>query len=99
MPLVVFHPAARREYLDALAWYTERGVHLGQQFAQEMAAAVQRIAEAPERWPSGEGLTRRVVVPRFPYLIHYRYAAQAQRVRIVAVAHSSREPTYWHRRS
>jgi plasmid stabilization system protein ParE len=95
---VRFHPQAHKEYLDAVQWYSDRGGRLGHRFAQEVAAAVQRIEEAPQRWPVSEIETRRVLVHHFPYVIHYRFQATSNLIRIVAVAHTSRDPFYWRHR-
>jgi plasmid stabilization system protein ParE len=40
---------------------------------------------------------RKAVVPRFPYCIFYR--AEATRVHVIAVFHSSRNPAIWQGRA
>ena len=92
------HPEARKEYQDALRWYRQRGRELALRFADEFEAAVQRITQAPQRWPVGDILTRRVLLHGFPFVIHYRYHEARSYVWIVAVAHTSRDPAYWHKR-
>jgi plasmid stabilization system protein ParE len=46
---------------------------------------------------SSDTLTRRVLVPRFPYQVVYRL--MSTEIVIVAVAHLKRRPGYWRRRS
>ena len=62
-------------------------------FAQEVDAAVSRIAETPIRYPLAEHGTRRIVLQRFPYNVFYRVGAEETVV--VAVAHQKRRPGYW----
>ena len=88
-----FHPAAREELREARLWYEERSPLSAVAFAQEVSAAVSRIAEAPMRYPVAEHGTRRVVLQRFPYNVFYR--AGPEETIIVAVAHQKRLPGYW----
>ncbi len=90
---VEFHPAAHAEVETAQAWYEERSLLAAAAFLRELSAAVQRIQEAPQRYPRGDAGTRRVVLERFPFTIHYR--AGADTVTVVAVAHQKRRPGYW----
>ena len=68
---VRFHPAARDELREARLWYEERSPLSAVAFAQEVDAAVSRIAEAPMRYPVAEHGTRRVILQRFPYNVFY----------------------------
>jgi plasmid stabilization system protein ParE len=86
-------PAAFAESEEAAAWYAERDPDLGIAFALEVDKAIQKIADAPWRWPAHLHGTRRVLLKRFPYLIVYR--EEAKRVLVVAIAHGKRKPGYW----
>jgi hypothetical protein len=46
---------------------------------------------------SGDGLTRRALVARFPYQVVYRI--RPGEIVIVAVAHLKRRPGYWKNRA
>lgn len=93
---VGFHPAAAREYADALEWYAARGEALGSVFQQEVERAIRLVAASPERWPRFGVRHRRLLLRRFPYfLIYLRHQTQ---IFIVAVAHARRKPRYWRRR-
>ena len=55
------------------------------------------IAETPLRYQTGEHGTREYVLPwRFPYTIVYRVGEKV--IIVMAVAHQSRAPGYWHDR-
>jgi plasmid stabilization system protein ParE len=91
---VDFHPAALREVEDAQAWYEERSLLAASAFLRGLSVAIQRIQQTPHRYPESEAGTRRLLVERFPFTIHYR-ATAADTLTIVAVAHQKRRPGYW----
>ena len=94
---IEFHPEARDEFLAAVTYFEERRPGLGATFLTRIEATVQRAADAPATGtPMGNEL-RRLFVRRFPYYV--LYASDAERLRIIAVAHFRRRPGYWrHRR-
>lgn len=69
---------------------------MAERFAEELDAALERIAEAPQRWPVYLHGTRRVRLTRFPYLVPYR--EEPTRILVVAIAHAKRKPGYWKKR-
>jgi len=87
------HPEALLEGEEAVAWYAERDIRVSTQFANDLEMAMQRIAEAPHRWPLYLHGTRRVRLTRFPFLLPYR--DDPLRILIVAIAHAKRKPGYW----
>ncbi|WP_438031196.1 type II toxin-antitoxin system RelE/ParE family toxin [Sorangium sp. So ce233] len=89
-------PAALAEAEEAAAWYAERDPRVAARFADEIEAALTRIAEAPDRWPSHRYGTRRERLTRFPYLIVYR--DEPARILVVAIAHAKQRPGYWSKR-
>ncbi len=89
-------PAALAEAEEAAAWYAERDPRVAARFAVELEAALNRIAEAPHRWPAYFHGTRRVRLTRFPYLVAYR--EDPTRILVVAIAHAKRRPGYWKKR-
>ena len=90
---VFFHPEADTEYEEAFAWYAERSPEIAVRFEQEVEAAVTSIVNASTRWPLYDEVHRKVLLPRFPYLVIYR--EHESRVAIVAIAHGHRHPGYW----
>jgi plasmid stabilization system protein ParE len=86
-------PAALAEAEDAAAWYAERDPRVAARFAAELETALQRVTEAPQRWPTYLHGTRRVRLTRFPYLVAYR--EDPTRILVVAIAHAKRKPGYW----
>jgi len=92
-----FHPAARLEFVEAIGFYESQKLGLGASFSREVVAAIERMIQAPDRWPLITPKLRRCLVHSYPYAIIYRETGED--VLIVAVAHSSRRPGYWSERS
>jgi toxin ParE1/3/4 len=79
-----------------MQWYAERSPTAAHAFAAEINACAERVAEAPNRWPSYVHDTRRYLFPHFPFSLVYR--VRNGDLEIVAVAHHSRRPGYWRSR-
>ncbi|WP_454131724.1 hypothetical protein [Microbacterium lacticum] len=95
------HPAAREEYLDALAWYDDQEAGLGDRLGDDLDAGVDIIREWPDAAPPYRGrqrhpLIRRKGVEDFPYGIVY--FVRDDEVIVVAYAHEKRRPGYWRSR-
>lgn len=89
-----FHPGARAEHLDHVAFYESRQSGLGESYLAEFELVMSRICEAPERFAVvGERAIRRVHLRRFPVSVLYRVIAGE--VQVLAVAHKRRRPSYW----
>jgi len=93
---ISFHPAAIEEAISATRWYRERSPLAATRFVAELNQVIDRILEAPHRWPHSPRGTRKLKLPCFPFLVIYRDADGA--VLILAVAHGSRRPGYWKNR-
>ena len=91
-----FHPEARLEYREAAAFYESRSLGLGAAFTREIEAAIERVVEAPDRWRIIHDDVRRCLTRTFPYGV--LYVIEKEYVLIVAIAHFSRKPGYWHER-
>jgi len=90
---VDFHPRARDEVEEAQSWYEERSLLAAAGFLHELSVAVRRIIEAPNRYPVSLRGTRRILLERFPFTIHYQVSEND--IVVVAVAHQKRRPGYW----
>src|SRR5690625_6905908 len=88
-----FHPQARSEFLDAIAYYEEHGQGLGTAFNEEVRTSIDQLITnlwIGFRYKAG---TRGVLLRRFPfYLI---YLLQAKEVTIIAVEQQGRRRGYW----
>lgn len=91
-----FHPEARLEFRESAAFYKACRSGLGVAFNREMESVLQRIQEAPERWPELEDGVRRCLARRFPCAI--LYTIESGCILVIAVMHCSRRPGYWRNR-
>jgi len=94
---VSFHSGAWIDYQEALDWYDARSARAAAGFQAAINAAVDRIVEAPQRWPLCDDRHRMYIMRRYPFSIVYR--VEDDDVYIIAIAHSSRDAGYWDDRS
>lgn len=87
----VLRRVAEQEFDDSIAYYEGKHEGLGQEFRAVIEQYFQRIADNPEWFPEVRGKVRRaVVLRRFPFVIHF--LIEAERIVILSVFHTSREP-------
>ena len=96
MKLLIIESEAEEELSDSMAFYEKRQAGLGLEFERAARQAVQMIQAAPELHPLRRDGTRRLVMERFPFVIHYADLPGA--IWILAFAHAKRKPGYWRRR-
>ena len=90
---VRFLELAHRELSDAVLFYDLEFSGLGDEFKNEVKAAVARISRHPAAWPTELGEIRKCLLHRFPYKI--LYSVESDYILVVAVAHQHRMPEYW----
>ncbi len=88
-----FHPLAESEFLDAAKFYEARSAGLGHSFLAAVLHATEQILANPEASPVVRGRLRRKALPRFPYSLIYDVEVGV--IRIFAVMHHKRRPSYW----
>jgi toxin ParE1/3/4 len=93
---IEFHPAARAELLEAIDWYNARSPVAATEFAREIEQALERIHEAPLRYPETRSRHRRFVLLNYPFDVVYRLSKNT--IEILAISHHSRRPGYWNGR-
>src|SRR5262249_33285396 len=94
-PLRISHPASA-EFAEAVRWYEHKRIGLGGEFFDAVTHAIEQIRARPEIGTVA-GRTRSGLLTRFPYRLIYR--VRDNDIYIVAIAHTSRRPGYWQRRS
>ena len=93
-----FHPEAEIEHLETVVYYETRQAGLGASYLAEFESALERICQAPNRYPiERKPDIRRMRLRRFPFTILYRESRGT--VQVLAVAHRRRRPLYWLSRS
>lgn len=93
---VTFRRAAHAEFIEATAWYEAQRPGLGAEFIAQIERCVLLAAEQPRRYAVVHNGVRRITAGRFPYSLYFR--VHVRRVVVLAVFHSSRDPSIWQRR-
>jgi plasmid stabilization system protein ParE len=92
---VVLTPEAQTEFDEAVDWY-EQQAGLGADFVARIREVLQRIGSMPRMHGVIYQDVRRGVVRRYSYSVLYR--ERPDRVEVIAVFHSSRDPSEWQKR-
>jgi toxin ParE1/3/4 len=101
---LVVHPEAQAEIVEAVDWYEQRAVGLGEDLFAEIEAALRTIANQPHTWGPWPG-TANVQPPIQRYLLaRFRFYALAfqtfeDRILVLSVCHMRRRPHFWLERS
>jgi plasmid stabilization system protein ParE len=95
LPLV-FHPDVQPEVDAAYQWYEQQRPGLGTDFLVQLDSVLARLQVLPEAHQVVYQDVRRALVRRFPYGVFYR--VQTDRVEVIAVQHTSRDPGRWQSR-
>ncbi len=95
--LLRFLPEAETELRAAAEWYEDRA-GLGDELVAEVQAVTSKIVEMPGAFSPARGVramvgAREAVVRRFPYRVIF--VELGQELRVVALAHTRRQPGYW----
>lgn len=93
---IILRRDARAEFDAAFDWYEGQRPGLGLDFVARIQEAFARIADRPELFGIVAHDVRRALVRRFPYAIIYR--VESERILVVAVFHTSRDPDTWQAR-
>ena len=98
MKLIV-EPPAREELDQAAFWYEQQSTGLGDDFADAIGEAIERIQADPLCGSLMETCEdpqiRRVPIRRFPYIVIYDCHRLPDELRVLAIMHMSRRPNYW----
>ncbi|MCE9562265.1 MAG: type II toxin-antitoxin system RelE/ParE family toxin [Planctomycetes bacterium] len=92
-PPIVLRAEAEAEFDEAFDWYEARRAGLGVVFANEIQIVFDAIALSPKMHGVVLGDVRKAVVRRFPFCVFYR--AHPNQIEVVAVFHTSRDPSDW----
>ena len=94
---IVLRDEAQAEFDEAFDWYDAQRVGLGPAFAAEIQRVFDHIAINPRIHGVVLADIRKAVVRRFPFCVFYR--PHVDRVEVLAVFHTSRDPAIWRGRA
>lgn len=93
---VVYHPAALEELAEADQYLESHQTGLGQRLQNLIEQIEFEISANPETGFIHNYETRMRLVRKFPYGVIFK--TYTDHVFVVAIAHLSRKPGYWHNR-
>ena len=93
----IVRPIARSELAESSAWYESRKDGLGVELVMAVEAVFGEITTQPNRFPIAVGDIREAPVTGFPFCVYYR--VRGDRVIVLAVFHTARDPSIWQSRS
>jgi toxin ParE1/3/4 len=94
---IVLRDEAQAEFDEAFDYYEAHRPGLGVTFTERVQEVFDRISANPQLHAVVLGDVRKAVVARFPYCVYYR--AEAARIEVIAVFHTSRDPSVWQGRA
>ena len=93
---IVFRRAAESELDEAVEWYEQRQTGRGIKFSAAVQHVLDQIALNPDLCPIVYQEVREALVAKYPYCVYYQQ--EPQRLLVVSIFHSSRDPSVWKKR-
>lgn len=90
---IILIPPSDKELEEAIDYYNDQMLGLGEQFYNSFLNSVAYISIAPDVWRKVGKNTRRINIKRFPYLV--LYVLDGNNILITCIAHQHRNPTYY----
>jgi toxin ParE1/3/4 len=87
---------AELDILEGHLWYEEQKAGLGGLFLKELDNAFNKIINNPDYYHFAKANTRAYSVKKYPF--HIIYCLTKNLIQVIAVFHTSRNPTDWHER-
>ena len=91
-----FHPAARRDFEEAIELLARESPNFAGHLVERMDATFRLLRQFPRAGRPIGRFNRRFPVSLFPY--HVVYLPEEDDIYVVAFAHDRRQPGYWHGR-
>jgi toxin ParE1/3/4 len=93
---IAFRRVAQCEFIEAAEWYEQRRKGRGAKFTAAVREVLTRIGETPEFYAVVFEEVREAPIAKFPYCVYYRI--DGERILILGVFHTSRDPAVWQNR-
>jgi plasmid stabilization system protein ParE len=93
---VVLRAIARREFDKAADWYDQQRPGLGVELIEEVNRVFDNIRANPQRYAVVHKDVQEALVRRFPYAVYYR--TEQDRIVVLGIIHTARNPAVWQRR-
>ena len=92
---VKIEPDAFADIQEITDWYNELKTGLGNNFQEIVIRQINFLKEDPQIYAIRYHEIRCVIIPRFPYMIHFYINDKSNSVEILAVISTDRNPEIW----
>jgi len=93
---ILVQPEAENDLISAARWYEKKLKGLGESYLLSVDSTIQAIMQNPELFPIIINGIRRALIRKFPFSVFY--LIDKERINIIAVFHTSRDPNNWEKR-
>jgi plasmid stabilization system protein ParE len=98
MAKLIVHSGADDDFVESYLWYAKQDRRAAVRFESQLKDAFDRVAADPQGGTAHDSLYRFYRLKNYPHLVIYRYSTADDTATIVAVAHPSRDQSYWQNR-
>ena len=95
---VEYNPDFFDDIVQAVDWYNERKVGLGDRFFKNVGKQTAKLSTVALQYAVKYNDVRCMQIKKFPYHVHYRVDEQTKIVKVEALFHTSRDPKIWNAR-
>jgi plasmid stabilization system protein ParE len=89
-------PEAEQDVGEAISWYDQKSMSLGDEFLKYVNKCIQSIERYPEMYPRVHRRMRRALLETFPYQVIYDI--DPNEIIVYAIYHCARDPESWKKR-
>ena len=93
---LIVKPEAEYDLMEAALWYQQQLAGLGDEFLNSVEKKLITIENNPLLFPVIYNHIHQALLHRFPFAIHY--TIEQETIYILAITHTSRNPTSWQKR-
>jgi len=88
-------PEAKIDIKEIIEWYNEEKSGLGTKFYSSIKSSLSILKKNPYLYQIQYLDIRNALLRKFPYQIHYQIIEPKTSIIVLAVTHTSRNPTIW----
>jgi len=96
---VEYNPEFYNDIVQAVDWYNEKQPGLGDRFLSIVKRQTSNLSTSALHFAIKYDDIRCMGIEKFPFLVHYRVLEHAEKVKIEALLHTSRDPKVWFERT
>lgn len=88
-------PEALDDIHGIAGWYDDQKAGLGKRFQNTVIRQIDFLAENPRVFAIRYKKIRCMLIPKFPYMVHFHINEEIETIEILAVISTDRDPLVW----